>query len=160
MRAGLGTLRELLKRDPRLTFRFDDKFKVFRFLRGNLATIPQKRVDDLRSSGLRFLKGHRNLFGKIDLKRTTILEETSDPNGGKSLTLQQYHGNYRVLGGSIRFHVNKDGILDSISNSLFPDLDSVSRTPRVNFEKAIKIAQKGTKCKTLPKTEPELLVFR
>lgn len=154
------SVRKLLRRDPLLRFRYDDQLGVFRHLQGNLAVAPRKNVEELRSVGLRFLKDHSDLFGKIDLRRMSVLEDTRDPNGGRSLTLQQYRDKARVFGGSVRFHITRDGILDTISNRLFPDLADVPREPRVTAGQAIEIAQQGTKCKSAPEQKPELLVYR
>ncbi len=156
----LESLSKLQKRDPMLRFRYDDQLGVIRDLRGNLVEVAGKGSKDLQSAGLRFLRSHSDLFGDVSKGRMTVLEETPDPQGGLSVTLQQHHDRYRVYGGSVRFHMNKDGILDNVSNRLFPDLGDVAREPRVTVDQAIKVAQRGTKCQSEPERKPELLVYR
>jgi len=160
MAAKFESINKLLKRDSALRVRFDEALGVFRNLRGNLAKVRGRGAKGVRSIGLQFIKAHSDLFGKINSRKWVVLEETSDPQGGISLTLQQFHGSLRVFGGSVRFHANKDGILDVISNRLFPDLDRVPAKPRVSAEKAIKTAQAKTKCFRDTECKPELLVYR
>jgi thermolysin len=155
IKEGLSRLQE---RDPRLTFRVDEELGIVRNLHGNLGRIGDR--DRLRAGGLRFVKEHPELFGKVEPGRMIALEETDDPVGGHSLTLQQYHAGHPVMGGSIRFHTTKDGVLDSVSNRLFPDLASVPKEPRIDEETAIKVAQRATKCKLPPMRDPQLLVYR
>ncbi len=156
----LESLRKLQQRDPMLRFRYDDQLGVMRDLRGNLADVTAEGAKGLQSAGRRFLKAHVDLFGEVAKGRVKVIEETPDPQGGMSLTLQQYHGPYRVYGGSVRFHINKKGILDNISNRLYPDLADVPRKPRVTEDRAVKAAQKRTKCRIAPERKPELLVYR
>jgi thermolysin len=156
----LESLRQLQQRDPLLRFRYDDQLGVIRDLRGNLLAVTAQGAKGLQSAGMAFLRAHADLFGKVSKGPMKVIEETPDPHGGATLTLQQYHGPYRVYGGSVRFHVKKDGVLDNVSNRLFPDLAGVPRQPRVTEERAVKAAQQSTKCKTTPSQKPELLVYR
>src|SRR5262245_49806459 len=114
----LGGLGKLQQRDPMIRFRQDDELGVIRDLRGNLAGVAVAGSKGLVSAGVRFLKAHPDLFGDVAKGQLKALEETPDPQGGRSVTLQQYHGPYLVYGGSVRFHVNQNGILDNISNRL------------------------------------------
>jgi neutral peptidase B len=156
----LGSLAKLLQRDPAFRFRQDDALGVVRELRGNLANVGAAGAKGLRGAGVRFLKAHPDLFGEVPQGPMKVLEETPDPQGGQSVTLQQYHGPYPVYGGSVRFHMNQDGILDNVSNRLFPDLAKVPRKPRVGAEEAVKAAQRSTKCNSAPARAPELMVSR
>ncbi len=156
----LEGLSKLKQRDPLLRFRFDPELSVIRDLRGKLAEVSAKGGVGLRAAGLRFLKTYRGLFGDVAKGKMTVLDESTDPQGGKSLTLQQYHGPYRVYGGSVRLHTTKEGTLDNINNRLFPDLAQVAKRPRVSEQQAIKSAQKGTKCQSPPAQKPEVLVYR
>lgn len=153
-------LSKLQQRDPRLRFRYDEQLAVVQHLRGDLADATGKDVEQFRKAGLRFLKDHADLFGKIDTRHSPVIADVPEPNGGRSLVLQQYHGSFRVFNGSIRFHVNKKGILDTVGNNLFPDLDKVPRKPRIGKENAVKAAQRATRCSSTPEREPELLIYR
>jgi thermolysin len=155
--AGLARLQE---RDPKVRFRYDEELGVVRYLRGNLADVGSQRRDAVRSAGMKFLRSHADLFGKFDTQRMTVLEETPDPNGGSSVTLQQYHGPYRVFSGAVRLHASADGHLDTISNRLFPDLAGVPRKPRISEEQAVRAAQRATKCSSPPDKTPEVMVYR
>ncbi len=157
---GTEALSQLLRRDPTLRFRYDSGLDVIRHLRGNLDRIENKGLEALSSSVLRFLKAHRDLFGDIDIARLKILAAHSDLREGKHLILQQYHNCYRVYGGTVRFHISKDGILDTINNHLFPDLASVPLEPHVSVEEAVEAANKRIKLPDLPKQQAELLVYR
>jgi thermolysin len=156
----LESLRELQKREPGLRLRYDEGQGVVRYLRGNLVAIAPRDSKALWSAGLRFLKNHADLFGKVGAGDMPVLRDTVDPDGGRSVILQQYHGPYRVFGGSVRFHRNSDGILDTINNQLFADLDKVPRKPKVTEAKAVAAAQRGTRCHSDPVAKPELLVYR
>ncbi len=158
--ATLKSFSKLQQRDPRLRLRYDDKLSVVRDLRGNLAGRTATTVKGLQAAGLRFLKTNSDLFGSFGKASMKVLHEASDPNGGKSLVMQQYHGPYRVYGGSIRFHVSKEGILDTVNNRLFPDLAKVAKRPRITAANAVRAAQRRTKCKSDPAAPPELLVYR
>ncbi len=154
------SLSKLQRRDPMVRFRFDDELGVVRDLRGNLAEVGAQTAKGLQSAGVRFLKTHADLFGDWARGSLKSLHETPDSQGGMTLILQQYHGPHRVYGGSVRFHKNKKGVLDNISSHLFPDLAKVPRTPRVSADRALKIAQRGTKSQSEPERPPELLVYR
>ena len=134
-----NSLLRILKTDPNLLFRYDDESNFLKFMRGNLGQVSGKGFEELRSTALKFLTINSDLFGN-NLGNTKILQETEDPQGGKDLILQQYHGKHLVYGGSIRFHANKEGTLDSISNNLV-DLTGVPLQANIPFEKAIEIAQ-------------------
>lgn len=155
----LQSLPKLQRRDPQLRLRFDEKLGVVRDLRGKLAAVTGK-AKGLHSAGVRFLKAHPDLFGDPGKSSLKALHEASDPQGGHSLILQQYHGPYRVFSGSVRFHVDKSGVMDSVSNQLFPDLARVPRKPRVTEEKAVKTAQTRTRSMNPLQQKPELLVYR
>ncbi len=143
-----------------LRFRQDRDLGVVRELRGNLAKLAAEGSKGLQSAGVRFLKAHADLFGNVTKARMTMLHEASDPNGGLSVTLQQFHGPYRVYGGSVRFHTNRSGVLDNISNRLFADLVKVPLKPKTAAEQAVKAAQQSTGCSSAPAREPEVLVYR
>src|SRR5262245_4068883 len=156
----LASLPKLQRRDPMLRLRYDAELAVVRDLRGNLAEVKASTAKGVQSAGQRFLKAHSDLFGGAAGTSLKALEQAPDPHGGTSLTLQQYHGAYPVYGGSVRFHVNKSGVLDTINNRLFPDLAKVPRKPRVSESKAIEAARRRTKCRSAPERQPELLVYR
>src|SRR5215475_8779321 len=141
-----------------LTFRVDEQLGVIRDLRGNLGKVTNG--DKLRTGGLRFVKDHPELFGKLEQTRMIALEESDDPNGGRSLTLQQYHAGHPVFGGTVRFHVAKNGTLDTVSSRLLPDLAKVPKEPKIDEQAAIRAAQRATKCKRDPMRDPQLLVYR
>lgn len=147
----------LLKRDPTLQLRYDKALDVFRHLRGDLALIDDGT--SILNQGLAFLKAHQGLFGDINVDQLKLLAENTDRRGGRNVILQQYHGPYRVYGGSVRFHVSQDGIIDTISNHLFPDLLSVPPKPKIDVESAVRIAREGAKT-DLSKQEHELVVYR
>ena len=156
----LESLPKLQRRDPMLRFRYDDQLEVVRDLRGNLADGAGETAKKVKSAGVRFLKAHADLFGDSAKASLKMLKEAADPQGGTSVTLQQYHGPYRVYGGSVRFHADRKGILDNVNNRLFPDLAKVPRSPRVKADQAIQTAQKPTKSRGAPARQPELLVYR
>jgi thermolysin len=153
-------VRKLSERDPQMRFRFDERLEVFRYLRGNLAEVSAKDGSTMRREASRFLKSNSDLFGKVGDSKMEVLQEDQEPEGGWNLTLQQYHGTIPVYGGSIRFHVNSKGVLDTVNNRLFPDLDYVAQKPRVTEERAVRAAQQATKCDRAPERKPELLVYR
>jgi len=143
-----------------LRFRYDSALGVIRDLRGKLAEAVSESPAAVRSAGMRFVKKHPDLFGKGSRGRWKVIAESRDPQGGTGVTLQQYHGVYPVYGGSVRFHVNKDGVLDTVNNRLFPDLSKVPRKPRLTSDQAVKVAQRVTKCRSEPERKPELMVYR
>ena len=154
---GLDPLR---KRDPNLRFRIDQDRGVVSYLRGALAEVRGEGARGLRTAAARFLKANADLFGKVSADRLTVLTEADDPQGGHSLVLQQHHGAHRVHGGSLRVHMTRDGVLDTVSNHLFPDLARVPKRARVSEERAVRAAQKATKTRRPPERKPELLVYR
>jgi bacillolysin len=151
---------ELLKRDPSLLFKYDNDLKVFSYLRGNLYKVTNKTTEDLFSTCIRFVNQHQDLFGNINTNGLTILQNTSDPNGGLSITLQQHHGSNKVYDGSIRFHMNGRGILDSINNGLFPDLKDVPKEPTITREEAIELLKEKIGIEDFHSTNAELVVYR
>lgn len=157
---GKNSFRKLKRRDPLLRFRFDESLQVFRYLRGNLAEFGIQGLKALRRSAARFLKTNADLLGRLGRGRLEVVQETQDAQGGWNLTLQQYHGTVPVSGGSVSFHVNQEGVLDTVDNRLFPDLSDVPRKSRISDERAIRTAQRVTKGKTNPERKPELLVYR
>ncbi|HET7541060.1 MAG TPA: M4 family metallopeptidase [Polyangiaceae bacterium] len=155
-----NTMDPLLKLDAQLKLRTDAASGIVRDLRGKLATVAAKETRSLRTAGQRLLRRHARLFGvsgKVELKP---LVDGHDARGGTSVTLAQYHGAYRVLSGSIRFHANEDGVFDTINSRLFTDLKRVPRRARIKVERAVAAAQKATRCRNAPKQAPELLVVR
>lgn len=156
----MESLKKLKKLDPLLRFRVDRQLSIVRYLRGKLGQVPEKNVKGLKSAALRFIKGHPDLFGAVQEKDLAVLQDETDPYSGWSLILQQKHGQYCVYGGSIRFHMTKNGTIDTINNRLFPDLKKVPLKSRITPEQAIKAAQQRTKCEREPERKPELLVFR
>ena len=151
------SIEALLRRDPTLKLR--TSAGIVLDLRGNLATLTAKSERDLRALGLRFIKRYAVLFGAGRTLRLKPLAESSDSRGGLSVTLQQYHGEHRVYGGSIRFHAS-GGVLDTVNSRLFPDLGRLPLKARVSQDRAAKVAQKATRCSTKPLVDPELLVIR
>ena len=154
----------LVKRDPNLRFRFDEELGVLRNLRGHLGEAPQKDSEAAAMLGRRFLEENRALFGDVDPGSMRILREIPDGGRGEggegmNVIFQQYHGPYRVYGGSVRFHLD-EGVLDTVSNRLFPDLDQVPTEPRVTEQEAIQAAQRATKTRKEPERAPELMVYR
>ena len=154
------SIRKLQLRDSSLRFRYDESLDVIKYLRGNLADFGNLAIKRLRSSATRFLRSHADLFGEISSGRLAVIDESPDPQGGLSLALQQYHGANRVYGGSVRFHVTKNGTLDTISNHLFPDLAKVPLEPRITEDRAVNAAQKATKSQGRLESKPEVLVYR
>ncbi len=153
-------LDELLRRDPLLRYRYDPDLGVVRNLRGSLASLKKKSAAELQRAGTEFLKKHSSLFGTIDLDRTETLQKSEDPLGGTSLTLQQYHGPYRVSGGTVRFHTDQKGVLDSISNRLYPDLKKLPLEPKLKEEMAVEKARTCTEGESELGSKPELMVDR
>jgi bacillolysin len=155
------SLERLAREDPSLRFRTDEELGVVRHLRGRLA---EGGGDDPASEaqrlGIGFLSEHRDLFGEIDPEAVVMLDAGPDPAGGANVTLEQRHAGYRVLGGSIRFHIDDAGTLDTISNRLFPDLAEVPREPRIDAETALRSLYAATKSKAGSKSPPEPVVVR
>jgi len=155
-----GNLSRLQKRDPKLTFRSDEKLGVMLYLRGNLAQAKGKTAQAMQSEALNFLRLNPELFGRLKTEQMTVLQKSPDPHGGTTFIYQQHHGKYRVFGGSVRFHFNKNAVLESVTNKSFPDLDKVPLEPLVSVEKAVKEAQASTGCKAKPERKPEIMVYR
>src|SRR4051812_29391047 len=110
----------LAQRDPSLRFRSDESLGVVVHLRGALAD-SENEPD---RAGLEFLSEYRDLFGDIDPDSLVALKVGDDP-GGLHAAFEQRHRGIRVLGGSIRFHCDRDGRLDTVASRLFPDLAKV-----------------------------------
>ncbi len=154
------SLAKLQKRDPRFRFRYDAKLGVIRHLRGELAEVAREVKKGLRTTAMNFLKEHRDLFGKVDFSRMSVLHAETDSSGGHTLIFQQYHGKNAVFGGSVRVHCNRAGVLDTVSNSAFPDLAGLPQKPRVSVARAIRAAQTATKCSAEPARKPQVFVIR
>lgn len=153
------SLQRLSKKDPTLKFRYDEDLGVIKQLRGSLA---KTKLDSqaVQSAGLEYVREHKDLFGEIDISHMQLLNESKDNNGGMSITLQQYFGEYRVFGGSIRFHANSHGRLDALNNRLFPDLQKVPKHASIGLERALEVARKKCAAQGEPLQEPELIVHR
>lgn len=155
----MKNLAKLLEKNPRLAFRVDDRLNVVAHLKGNLVKVRSTTAKTLQSVGIRFVKEHSDLFGKVT-GSLRMVSEADDAAGGLSITLQQYHGKHRVEGGSIRLHRDSNRNLDTVRNRLFPDLGKVSKNPRVNAERAVRVFQNKMKSRKKISRKPELLVFR
>jgi bacillolysin len=150
------SLERLAQRDPMLRFRSDDDLGVVVHLRGRLG----EAGDDPERAGRAFLGEHRDLFGEVDPEALTVVEVGEDPAGGANVIFEQRHAGHRVLGGSIRFHVDRSGQLDTVSNRLFPDLADVPREPRIDAERAVAVLHEATKSPARMREQPELIVVR
>jgi len=160
MPAHFESLDKLVRQDPALRFRTDD-LGVVTHLRGRLTEPAADSVDrDPRGLGVAFLQEHDDLFGDVDPVTMVTLEAGPDPSGGGSAILEQRHYGHRVLGGSVRFHVNEDGALDTVSNRLFPDLAKVPHKPKVDAAAALRTLHQAVHSRTAPTIEPELVVLR
>lgn len=156
----LESLTPLIRRDPRLQFRWDPALDTILHLRGDLAQVGGTSEKAIGAAARTFVKKHKRLFGPIATGKWTVLAHTPDGHGGSRITLQQHHGPYPVEGGSLRVHVSKEGRLDSLRNGMFPDLAQVPRKPRVDLARAVKAAQKAARTTSPPSRPPELLVAR
>lgn len=156
MQSKLNSLTTLARRDPALRFRSDESLGVVRHLRGQLASTKGGAA----TAGIDFLREFPDLFGELDLDAMPVLAEGRDPIGGTTATLVQRHGKHRVLDGSIRFHVDERGTLDTVSNRLFPDLAKVPREPRIDASRATAVVTEATGSKARPLNDPELVVVR
>ncbi|MDP9222009.1 MAG: M4 family metallopeptidase [Actinomycetota bacterium] len=147
----------LARRDPSLKFRSDEDLGVIRHLRGKLGEPDQ----DPKRAGIEFVREHRDLFGPVDPKSLVAIEAAAgDADSGADVIFEQRHGKYRVLGGSIRFHVNREGALDTVSNRLFPDLADVPKEPTTKAEQAVEVVRKDTRSEVGLQAEPEPMVVR
>lgn len=153
----VAAIAELQAKDPKIRFRYDEDLKVITYLRGNIAE-SARNTKTLHAQALKILKDNAVLFGRINTKELSVLDEITGDNE-KNLILQQYHGKARVFGGSVRFRVSRN-VINTVSNHLFPDLENVPKDPKVGAEEAVKIAQDAVNTKTEPQGEPELLVYR
>lgn len=148
------TLAALVERDPTLRFRTDSDLGVVRHLRGDLGR-PEGEVE---RAGVDFVADHRDLFGDVDPAGMEVLDAGQDDTG-LYVTFQQRHaGRYRVINGSIRFHVGAGGVLDTVSNRLFPDLADVADEPRLEPAQAVEILRKDAQTEARPIDEPECVV--
>lgn len=162
MQAHFESLDRLVRQDPSLRFRTDE-LGVVRHLRGQLSP-PLKRTSDLdrvvEETGITFLREHSDLFGDVNPKEMVTLAADADPAGGANATLEQRYDGHRVIGGSIRFHVNGTGTLDTVSNRLFPDLAKVPREAKIDADQAVRVLYEATRSNSKPITKPELVVIR
>lgn len=154
------SLSKLQIRDPQVRLRLDDKQQVVTYIRGNLADLEVRTNERLKESALKFLRSNSDIFGAGSRSKMTVLINREDSYGGHDVTLQQQHGRARVYGGKVRFHVRKDGTLDTVDNKLFPDLKNVPQKPKKTAEQAVKAVQTATKCPNSPEHAPELVVYR
>jgi len=150
---------KMLLTDPRLQIRIHPERNTVSNLRGNLLKLKTRKLHDLEKASLDFLNQHKGLFGEIATVNLKKLAEDADINGGKTVVWQQYHNKCKVEGGSIRFHVSKDGVIDSIASTLFPDLQEFPSTSKIKMEDAVSEAQKNTSCNNEPFVKPVLVVF-
>jgi bacillolysin len=151
--ASLGALAE---RDRELRFRTDDELGVVRHLRGNLG----KANGDPEHAGVDFLAEHRDLFGDVDPGSMVVLAAGRDDSGGVNIIFEQRHKGYRVIDGSVRFHIAESGVLDTVSNRLFPDLAKVPAKPRLAPDQAVDVLRKDAGTEVGPQSEPECVVVR
>jgi neutral peptidase B len=156
MAARFESLDRLARQDPALQFRSDKALGVVSHLRGHLGHLGREPERMARS----FLAEHQDLFGEVDSEGLVIHAAEADPAGGTNVIFEQRHTGHRVLDGSIRFHVGRDGELDTVSNRLFPDLAGVPRQPRIDAEQAVAALHEETHSRAPVKTEPEAVVVR
>ncbi len=152
-------LRPLIERDPALRFQYDQDLGVVSYLRGDLARVEAPSVESLYDAGLAFITDHKDLFGSVSLE-SKVATAADDPEGGRTVVLDQLHGSHPVFGGSVRFHVSGKGVLDTVENRLFPDLDRVATRPDVSADHAVKAAQAATQVYVEPAEQPQLMVYR
>jgi len=156
MAGKFDSLSVLAGRDRDLRFRTDDELGVVRHLRGDLGSAG----DDPQQTGVDFLSGHRDLFGDVDPKALVVLAAGRDDTGGMNVVFEQRHAGYRVIDGSVRFHVAESGVLDTVSNRLFPDLAKVPTAPRLSASQALEVIRKDAQTDAGPRVEPECVVVR
>jgi thermolysin len=152
-------LQKLAQKDPSLTFRYDDDLGVVKQLRGQFVK-AQPDAKAVQAAGLEFIRSYKELFGDIDFSHITSLNEARDRQGGFNVTLQQFHGKHRVLGGSIRFHADKEGRLDAVNNRLLPHLDKLPMDARISADEAVQAARRKCRIEGEPLQPPELIVHR
>lgn len=150
----------LLKQDPNLQVSFNNDLRVATRIRGNVLKMPDKTAKTLEAQAANFIKNNKKILGNVSPLDLKVILLSNDPGGGHNIIFQQYHGSALVYGGSIRFHSNKYGYIDTINNHLFPDLKNTPKDPKVNLEKAIKKAQETIPGRQVLATRPELLVYR
>ena len=155
MSAPFKSLERLAHRDASLRFRSDAELGVVVHLRGALADRDEKP----ERAGLQFMREHRDLFGAADPESLAVLEVGEDP-GGLHAVFEQRHDGVRVLGGSIRFHCDRTGRLDTVANHLFPDLAAVPQRPELDAERAVDVLRRATGSKAALVAEPEPIVVR
>ena len=155
MPASFKSLERLAQLDPSLRFRSDEDLGVVVHLRGALADRDEKP----ERAGLEFMSEHGDLFGDVTPESLTMLDVGQDP-GGLHAVFEQRHDGVRVLGGSIRFHCDRAGRLDTVANHLFPDLAEVPRRPELNAERAAAVLRRATESKASLAAEPEPIVVR
>lgn len=149
----------LIERDPALRFRYDGERGVIAYLRGDLDRIEAPRIESIQDAGLEFIARNKELFG-TDAVKARIAVASDDPHGGQTVVLQQLHGPLTVYGGSVRFHVSSDGVLDTVENRLFPDLADVPLEPKIAEEDAVRAATEATHTDVPPAEPPVLMVYR
>jgi thermolysin len=155
------SLARLAEDDPSLRFRTDDDLGVVAHLRGRLAKSRDGSSErDLERAGIEFMREHPDLFGDVTADELVVLDAGPDPAGGANVVLEQRFAGHRVIGGSVRFHADKSGVLDTISNRTFPDLSDIPSTPRFDAGEAVRQVREATRSRAEPKQDPELVVVR
>ncbi|HEU4913777.1 MAG TPA: M4 family metallopeptidase [Candidatus Saccharimonadales bacterium] len=156
----LDTLEGMQKKDTDLQARLSDDHNTVAHIRGDILKVSDKTANTLRAQATDFIRTKPELFGSVDTKSLIPIHESADAgNNGRNLVLQQYHGKAKVYGGSIRFHTNKSGMIDTISSSLIPDLKEVPKEAKVGIGDAVVSAQKATKSKAAAAPNPQLMVY-
>jgi len=163
----MESLTKLLQADRRLVFRVDETLGVVRYLKGNLGKVGRPGSKEVQAAVLQFLKARPDLFGPADPKQLKLLSEIADPKnvqgragGGTSLIFQQSHGSVAVYGGTVRFHVTGEGILDTVACELFPDLGEVPTKPKIGSKEAVAIVQKELGASEGPPQPPTIVIYR
>lgn len=153
-------LQKLFQKDPQLRIRVDKDLNTVHTLKGKIAEYSRSELKNHKRIADTFIKNYQDIFGKTVTGRTEAVYEGIDLQGGYDLVLQQHYNGYKVINGSIRFHWDSKGILDTVRNTLFPDLHSVPKKPKLSEETAIKKAFAATKAKGELLSKPLLLVCR
>jgi bacillolysin len=151
---------KFLQKDQMTRIKLDETSEVLRYARGKLGDLKSNSLDQLKSTTRNFIKANSILIGDTTASNLKPLLEEEDFVGGKTVIYQQFYQNIKVEGGSIRFHSNKNKVLDTVNNNLFTDLNLLPKKNKIGSDTAIKNAQKAVKRNEDPKDEPELLVIR
>ncbi len=149
-----------MMRDPLMRVKIDETSGVLRYARGKLGELKFDSPDQLKSVTRDFITTNNTLLGDVNAADLKILLEEEDFTGGKTVIWQQFLGNNKVEGGSIRFHSDRNNVLDTVNNNLFTDLNLLPKKNKIDVNAAVKNAQKAVSCYESPKKEPELLVMQ